>query len=330
MSDGAVPGAAKPTEQAVPRGERSSATLPAPTPLPERPPAFILPSPEYDLEPSPTGSHPLVDRPEAAGPGYFFNVESSVLAIHVQNKLLGGSVSQFNLGIQAPSGGLPFTGDLIAFDGNKLDPTVSPRFEMGYRFGEGWGSLRLSYRFMDTKGSDIVDVAPPRSPNDLELAAQTGRLDVNIIDLDYSTEEFALWPDWEMRTAVGVRYATTYYDSRVQFLNPITLNEIPFGTGPFTRLTQSEEVSHWFLGAHTVMELGRKLCDSGFTLFGRVEACGLYGVVCTDASIRHSRKPLSRPRVSPVRGSLTALATSWSPGKPASVTKSHSGTIAGS
>ena len=100
---------------------------------------------------------------------------------------------------------------------------------MGYRFPDGFGELRLGYRFMDSSGSDIVLVGP------LGAAAQKGRLDVNFIDLDYATREFSLPYKWELRPAVGLRLATSFLDSQVNFLNPVTLQEQPFGLAPFTR-----------------------------------------------------------------------------------------------
>jgi hypothetical protein len=82
-----------------------------------------------------------------------------------------------------------------------------------------------------------------------------------------------------MRTYVGLRYATAYFDSSVTFLKPVTLQEAPFGTAPFTRLSQTEAVGNRYFGAHGVLEVGRKLWASEATLFGRLEGAGLYGRV---------------------------------------------------
>jgi hypothetical protein len=174
---------------------------------------------------------------------------------------------------------MPITGDIVRFPGNRLDPTVSPRFELGYRFPDGFGELRISYRFLDTKGSDIVLVAPPEANDNLGLAAQTGRLALNFIDLDFGTREFSLGPNCEMRTAVGLRFATAFLDSEVTFLNPVTLTGSPFGTGPFTRLSQTEVIHNRYFGAHGILEVGRKLQVPGLTLFGRLEGAGMYGRV---------------------------------------------------
>jgi hypothetical protein len=82
-----------------------------------------------------------------------------------------------------------------------------------------------------------------------------------------------------MRTAVGMRYATAFLDSQVTFLHPVTVTGSPFGTGPFTRLFQSESLGNRYFGAHAVLEVGRKLWVPGAALFGRLEGAGMYGRV---------------------------------------------------
>jgi hypothetical protein len=250
-----------------------------PSPVPEQPSAYVLPPPpNYTAANEGWIGSPLLDRPGAAPPGLFVNVESSVVWPHFSNHLRGGFAPNFSVGTP-PSGGLPITGDIVRFPGNPLDVTASPRFEFGYRFPDGFGELRLAYRFMDTKGSDTVLVAPIEANDNLGLASQTGRLDVNIIDLDFGTREYSLGLDCTMRTAVGLRYATAFVDSQVVFRNPVTVTGSPFGTGPFTRLSQTEVVGNRYFGAHGVLEVGRKLWVPGLTLFGRLEGAGMYGRV---------------------------------------------------
>jgi cobalt-zinc-cadmium efflux system outer membrane protein len=271
----------KTAAQTPPAGTGASEELPASTPAKDRPLPFVLPPPP-DYSAAVAGERwigsSLLERPEAAPQGVFFNVESSVLWAHFSNHLQGGHAPNFSVGAPA-TGGLPITGDIVRFPGNQLDATVSPRFEFGYRFPDGFGELRLSYRFLDTRGADTALVAPPDANDSLGLAAQTGRLDINIIDLDFGTREFSLGPDWEMHTAVGMRYATAFLDSRVIFLNPVTLTGSPFGTGPFTRLSQTEALGNRYIGAHGVFEAGRKLWIPGLTLFGRLDGAGMYGRV---------------------------------------------------
>jgi hypothetical protein len=277
--DGPVIVGASAVIEVAPTDPVTSDQLPFPTQVLDRPAPFVLPPPpNYSAAGEEWIGSPLLERPEAAPPGIFFNAESSVLWPHFTNHLRGGFAPNFSVGAP-PSGGLPITGDIVKFPGNPLDATVSPRFEFGYRFPDGFGELRLSYRIMDTTGSDTLVVMPPGSNDNLGPAAQKGRLDINIIDLDFGTRQFSLGPNWEMRTAVGMRYATAFLDSQVTFLHPVTVTGSPFGTAPFTRLFQSESVGNRYIGAHAVLEVGRKLWVPELSLFGRLEGAGMYGRV---------------------------------------------------
>ena len=223
---------------------------------------------------------PLLDRPEAAQPGFFVNGESSLVFPHFQNQLQGGQVTlgqtsgvspSSSVGLP-PGAGMPITGDIVSLPSTHFNPTVSPRLELGYRLPDGWGEIRLGYRFMDTTDSGAVFL-PGLGP-----ANQNGRLDVQFVDLDYGTQQFSLGPDWEMRTAIGLRYSEVFFDSQVAFVNP-TASVGAFGTVPFTRLTESEAMGNWYIGAHAIMEVGRKLWVPDLSLFGRVEGTGMYGRV---------------------------------------------------
>lgn len=240
------------------------------------PPYSLPPVPNYwNVDECWIGS-PLLDRPETPSPGVFFNVETSVLWVHFTNELQGGVAPHSNVG-GPPTGGLPVTGDIVRFPGNSFDATVSPRFEIGYRLPDGFGDFRVRYRYIATSGSDTVLVAPPDANDNLGPASEAGRLDINIVDFDYATRQFSLGPDWELRTAVGLRYATGFLESQVVFLNPVAVVGTPFGTAPFTRLSQTESLSSHSLGPHVALELGRKLWDPQLTFFGRLEGAGLYG-----------------------------------------------------
>jgi hypothetical protein len=276
----------EPVIEAVPEAPAADEELPAPTPVMDRvmdrPAPFVLPPPpNYSGNEHGWIGGPLLNRPQAAPSGLFFNVESSVVWAHVSNELVGGTLTlaqtsgvatNSNVGLP-PGAGMPITGDLIKFPGNRLDATVTPRFELGYRLPDGFGELKLGYRFLDTSGSDTLTFG------DLGPAAQKGRLDVNFVDLDYGMWEFSLGPDWEMRWFLGLRYATAFFDSQVAFLHPVTVTSLPFGTGPFTRLSESEAEGSWHIGAHGVLEVGRKLWLRQLTLFGRLEGAGMWGRV---------------------------------------------------
>jgi len=255
--------------------------LPSPTMVQDRPAPFVLPPPpDYTASGKGWIGSPLLDRPEAALPGVFCNIESSVVWPHFQNQLVGGQVTLAQTsGVSTissvglpPGAGMPITGDIVNFPGNRFNPTVTPLLELGYRFPDGFGELRLGYRLLASSGSDTLTLG------DLGPASQKSRLAVQFVDLDYGTREFSLGPDWELRMAIGLRYARVFLDSQVNFLNPITTQE-DYGTAPFTRFSQSETVSNWYLGAHAVLEVGHKILVPELTLFGRLEGSGLYGRV---------------------------------------------------
>jgi hypothetical protein len=240
----------------------------------------LPPPPDFTARPERWINSPLLERPEAASAGIFFNVESSVVWPHFFNELVGGTVTLAQTSGVSPSSsvalppgaGMPITGSIISFPKSPLDATVTPRFELGYRFPDGFGELSLGYRFMDATGSDTLTFA------DLGPANQHSRLDVQFIDLLYGTREFSLGPNWEMRTAVGLRYATAFFDSEVNFLKPVPFQET-FSPAPFTRLSQTEVLGNRYIGVLGLLDVGRKLWVPGLSLFCRVEGAGLYGRV---------------------------------------------------
>ena len=271
---------AKADAQAPPPDSGAFEELPYPSQIQQAP--FVLPPPpNYTaIEKGWIGS-PLLERPEAASQGVFFNVKSSIVWPHLRNELVGGTVTLAQTSGVSPSSsvglppgaGMPITGDIINFPGNPLNPTVTPRFELGYRFPDGFGELKLGYRCLETSGSDTLILG------DLGPASQKGCLDINFVDLDYGIRQFSLGPGWQLRTAIGLRYARVFFDSQVNFLDPVTIKGSPFGTAPFTRLSETEAVGNWYIGAHAVLEVGRTLWVPELTLFGRVEGSGLYGRV---------------------------------------------------
>jgi hypothetical protein len=278
-ADDSIVSSFAPSAEGSPASSSATNQLPTQYTGPEGASSFVLPPPPaYSAACEGWIGSPLLDRPDAAGPGFFVNVESSVLWVQFGNELVGGTAPHDNVGFPATSG-LPITGDIVRFPGNEFNVTASPRVELGYRLPDGFGEFRLGYRSLAASGSDTVLVAPPDANDNLGRASQTGRLDINMLDFDWGTREFSLGSCWELRTAVGVRYATAFLDSEVTFLNPVTVTGNPFGTGPFTRLSQSEALSNHFLGAHAVLEVGRKLWIPGLALFGRLDGAGMYGRV---------------------------------------------------
>src|SRR5205085_1450370 len=82
--------------------------------------------------------------------------------------------------------------DTLHLPSADLGGTVSPRFDIGYRFGENAGAVLVSYRFLTIEGCvqyiDSVDGLPTGSLN--------SRLDIQTIDFDYATRDFQLGSHW--------------------------------------------------------------------------------------------------------------------------------------
>jgi hypothetical protein len=228
--------------------------LPPPTPVQERPPAYVLPPvgpPTVDF-PRPD---PLLDRPYAEPPGFYADVEANVLWLHLRNQL-GGPVQNT----------ITNTQDIVSFAGNRLDPALSPQFTFGYRLPDGWGGLQFDYRFLASRGrqqtvtgSEDVIQAP---------ADQVGRVDFNIIDFAYVSREFSLEPHWNMRWGIGARMMFLFFDSRLRFLDP--------ASAPGTILAQTESNHLRAYGAWTFLDVERKTPVAGLCAFGRLEATDMY------------------------------------------------------
>lgn len=230
-------------------------SLPPPTPVaPSQPPAYVLPPPSWPTFDF-SKPDPLLDRPNAAQPGWYTNLETNFLFIHLRNQL-GGPV--FNT--------VTRTNDFVSFAGNPLDPTISPRFEVGYRLPDNWGSIQLGYRFLATRGTDQVISGP--EDNIQAPASQLGRLDFNLADLTYVSREYSLGPYWNMRWGAGARMLFLFFDSRLHFLNPAS------DRGTILAQTESNHLRGY--GAWVFGDIERKMPIPGLALFGRLEGTDFY------------------------------------------------------
>jgi len=218
--------------------EPQSLLEPAPPPAPPPPP---LPGPYFELD-------PRLDRPDWAQPGWFADLDLSVLKPHFKNRINGTAQIDDN------------PPDSVHVGGADLEWTLSPRFEVGYRLPSGFGAFGLSYRFLTTDGSRIG--LGPDGP-----AVFNSRLDVHIIDLDYISREFSVWPLgelWKMQFRIGQRWASIYYDA--SSLEPF--DEAAAGSGIFSARNTNRYVG---TGPHGGVELVRRLERLGFSVFGRID-----------------------------------------------------------
>jgi hypothetical protein len=201
----------------------------------------MLPGPYFEED-------PRLDPPDWPQPGWFADVDLSAMGAHFKNRL-NGTVQIDNL---PPNN--------VHVPGADLDWSFSPRFEVGYRLPSGFGAFGLSYRFLATQGTAIGP--GPDGPADFK-----SRLDVHIIDLDYISREFSVWPNpelWKMQWRVGLRWASIYYDANS--VEPF--EEAADKSGIFTARSTDRFVG---FGPHAGVELARQLESTGLSLVGRID-----------------------------------------------------------
>jgi hypothetical protein len=197
-----------------------------------------LPGPYFEQD-------PRLDPPHLPAPGWFTGLEVGVVGPHVKNNV----TNTVQIGATTP--------DVVSLRSASLDWTASPRVTVGYRLPAGFGEFSLGYRFLATEGtSSAVGLDG--------LATLKSRLDLNLIDLDYTSREFSLWPHWDMTWWFGIRLAYVYFDSRED--EPFTAAVA--GSGVFERRTSNSYVG---AGPHLGLGLERPLGDLDFALVGRVD-----------------------------------------------------------
>jgi hypothetical protein len=189
--------------------------------------------------------NPFLDGKTSSPPGWFGAAEVDVVGTHIKNHLINS--------ITTGSGFM----DTVHLPTAPLDWTGSPRFELGYRFGQGAGDFVLSYRFLATSGREtLFDFDAAGNPGNLH-----SRLNINVWDIDYGNWENSLLPWGEMRWRIGARIASNFFDS--QAVSPLL----------------EQRTSNYFVGGgpHAGVDLRWCLSDTGLALVGRIEGAILCG-----------------------------------------------------
>lgn len=189
----------------------------------------------------------LIGRPELDGPhgadnlGWLGGVELDVVIPHLRNRLTAPV---------AVGGG---RNDQLHVPGPDLGWTVSPRIELGYRWGQGAGELVGAYRLLNDSGSQAV----------IGGRVLRSALSLHVFDFDYANHEHSLGPLWDMKWRVGLRAAN------------LTIGYQADG------LLDAQNVSNYFwgIGPHVGLDLRRQLGISGLSLFGRFEGASPVGSV---------------------------------------------------
>jgi hypothetical protein len=191
--------------------------------------------------------NPLLDGPNANRLGWFTTVvDADVLASHVHSELN----APVAVGARV---------DTVSLPSANLNWSLAPRFELGYRFGQGLGEFIIAYRFVATSGSaTIANFDAAGNPGALQ-----SRFSVNVIDLDYAAQENSLLPNWDMRWRFGARVAGLYFDSEAA--SPL--------------LQQHVTNDFWGGGPHISLELWRPIVERQVGFFCKIDGAGVFGDV---------------------------------------------------
>jgi hypothetical protein len=223
------------------------ADLPPPPPFPEVPAAplpNILPPPTYDMPPAPDA---YILCPCGPSPGLTAALEFGFLVPHLKNALTAPVLT-------TPGGFIDFVNPPTS----ELDATVAPRITLGWRLRDGLGAILVSYRNLESEGTttipgyDLVSDGLARS-----------RLNLNFIDVAYSTREKPLGALWGLRWEIGTRFLAGYFDNQTQ------------------GLALGQRSSNHFVGAgpQIALDLTREIPNTGLALFARTDAAEILGHV---------------------------------------------------
>jgi len=285
-----LPPAPLPVIASTPATPPPPATVPAQPPVQINPPIAIVPPPDTydeDVNGPLLRRDPLLNAPFAPS-GLFGALESDIVGVHFKNRLT------------APVDFNAMT-DTVHVPGAVLDWTGAPRLELGYRFPQGLGEFLVSYRLLATEGTGSI---PHFDVGDTDGFLKS-RLNMNVIDFDYASYENSLSPCWDMKWKVGVRWASVYYDSRVE--------------GPFL----FQAVKNDFLGAgpHLGVDLrGHTPMLVGLEVFARLESAAIIGnirqrfdesVAVNDVVLISGQTDVRHTQVAPVVNFQAGL--SWAP-----------------
>jgi hypothetical protein len=244
----------------VPAQARELAPAPKPATIPGPPMPQYQPVPPAPLFAPPVSSSLFEDNngpllrgdallsPPDVRRGLFIDVEAGIVIPHIKNHLSSDVAI------------IPYFTDTVFVEFAPLSWTASPKIELGYRFDRGFGEFRVAYQSLISEGTArILDYD---YYGDGELKS---RLNVNMLDLDYAIDKFAVScrPSWqtEAQFRLGARLASVYMDTRAQ--------------GQIL----GQRVSNNFLGAgpHSGVDLFQALPWQDLGLFARVQGAVAVG-----------------------------------------------------
>ncbi len=215
--------------------------FPGPSPGVVPQPQGVINPPVFPGEPTPLarGGYPLT-RPA----GFFSAFEVALVAPEINGRLSGTPMVA----------GAPAPVSLTAAD---LDWTGAPRIVLGYRFANSGRSILVAYRSVVSEGTAMIPGFDAAG-----TAFQESRLNLNSVDIDYSSPEIPFAPLWQLQWNAGVRIGTVYYDTRA------------------SGMVMGQRASSNFVGAgpHFGFAVHRFFDQApGFSLYGKLEGAVIFG-----------------------------------------------------
>jgi hypothetical protein len=169
--------------------------------------------------------------------------------------------------LSTPAGFTGPAGGPITIGASPLDWLGVPEFSVGYRFSQGAGELRLSYRLVETSGTQML----PGTDAYGNPAQLHSTLNVQTLDFDYISPEYLsegqdisrlLFRD--LRAGIGLRAAAAYFDNRASG-SPIADTHMSSAFGG--------------VGPRMFVELHQDLGRPDFQFYTRVSGTGVLGPI---------------------------------------------------
>ncbi|OYV88773.1 MAG: hypothetical protein B7Z73_07785, partial [Planctomycetia bacterium 21-64-5] len=221
--------------------------------LPDQPASLFQPAPSVG-PPAPDWEHPyfqrdpLLDPSDWPQPGWFADVETTVIKPHVN-----------------------FTTPVLPISTGQLNWTAAPRLELGYRLPSGFGEISVSDRYFNvvTNGTFLGPDGP---------ASRRTEFMVNYTDVDYASRELTPNPRWGLKFRGGLRAAQNYLGIRVDE----SIAEAAAGTGVFAQRVTNRNTA---FGPHFGVAVDRRLARPGLSVVGNVDVAELFTRVRQEAFV---------------------------------------------
>ena len=237
-------------------------SLPRP---PDQPRSLLQPAPPVGPPPNLERYFildPVLDPPQWPKTGWFTDVQIGIIHPHFfANKLAASNINSSGHGVTTSNGRTVNT----ILGSARLNWTVAPRLELGYRLPSGFGEFSLSDRGFYTDGT-----GPFNGP--AGNFTRTSHLGVNYTDADYASREYTQWVNWTLKWRVGVRTAFTWFDTTV--IQPFDVAAA--GTGLWAARTVNYTVG---AGPHFGIAIDHKFDQTGLSFVSSLDIADTFSRV---------------------------------------------------